>query len=172
MLNNIRIVWSKDTYCLPERYVSFEWTIRNVFLVPNHVFPDIQSVFPDFQSELFAQRSLSLRENGKSLATLQRLRNILAFTDVTVARARNPLPHLPHVFPPWSGPFSPSRFPAWCNIPCPRHQTVPRVVASVARESQALATVTPVISNGLGGGVARLQEFSRIACMVHIKPLF
>ena len=133
--------------------------IRNVFSISNHVFPDFQSVFP-------VRQSLSLRENGKSLATLQRLRNILAVTDVTVASARNLLPHLPHVFPPWSGPFSPFRFHVRCNIPCPCYQTVSRVVASVARELHALATVTPVISNGLGGAVARLQEFSRIACIV------
>jgi len=138
--------------------------IRNVFF-------DFQSVFPDSQSELSVRQSLSLRENGKSLATLQRLRNILAVTDVTVASARNLLPHLPH--------FSRAgavRFPV--PFPCPMQHSMPlssnrpRVVASVARGMHALATVTPVIPNRLGGAVARLQEFSRIACMVHIKPLF
>ena len=77
--------------------------IRNVFLVPNHVFPDFQSVFP-------VRQSLSLRENGKSLATLQRPRNMLEFTNVIVARARNLLPHLPHV-PVLVRPVFPVPFP-------------------------------------------------------------
>ena len=80
---------------MPKRYVSFEWMIRNVFFDFQSRFSGFQSVFPDFQSELFVRKPLSLRENGKSLATLQRPRNILEFTNVTVARARNLLPHLP-----------------------------------------------------------------------------
>ena len=80
--------------------------------------------------------------------------------------------HICHAFPALVRPVSPFRFHVRCNIPCPCHQTVPRVVASVARESQALATVTPLTASVLGCTVARLQEFSRIACMVHIKPLF
>ena len=85
--------------------------IRNVFPVPNHVFPDFQSVFP-------VRQSLSLRENGKSLATLQRPPNMLAVTDVTVARARNLLPHLPHV-PALVRPVFPVPFP------CPMQHSIP-----------------------------------------------
>ena len=80
--------------------------IRNVFPAPDHVFPDFQSVFPDFQSELSAQKTFSLREKGKSLATLQRPRNMLMVNDVTAASARNLLPHLPRFFRP-----GPARFP-------------------------------------------------------------
>ena len=99
--------------------------IRNVFPVFNHVSPDIQSVspdiqsvFPDFQSEFLARKSLSLRENGKSLATLQRPRNMLSVTDVTVASARNLLPHLPRFSRP-----APVRFPV--PFPCPMQHSIP-----------------------------------------------
>ena len=138
--------------------------IRNVFPVPN---PFFQTSNPSF---LLRNPFLS----GKTGNPLPPCNGPVTCWSSLMLRWQEPeiSCHICHVFPPWSGPFSPSRFHTRCNIPCPRHQTVPRVVASVARESQALATVTPVISNGLGGAVARLQEISRIACIVHIKPLF
>ena len=82
--------------------------------------------------------------------------------------------HICHVFPPWSGPFSrsASMSDATFHTPVNKPSPPPRVVASVARGMHALATVTPLTASVLGCTVARLQEFSRIACMVHIKPLF
>ena len=146
---------------MPKRYVSFERMIGNVFFDSQSRFFRFPITFFQTSNPFFVRNPLSLRENGKSLATLQRPRNMLMVINVTVARARNLLSHLPR-FPVLVRPVFPSRFHVRCNIPCPCHQTVPGVVASVARESQALATVTPLIANGLGGAVARLQEFPEL----------
>ena len=118
---------------MPKRYVSFERMIGNVFFDSQSRFFQFPITFFQTSNPFFVRNPLSLRENGKSLATLQRPRNMLAFTDVTVARARNLLPHLPRfpvlvrsVFPvPFPYPMQhsiplPSNRPPGCGKCCKR----------------------------------------------------